>query len=295
MGSRAWCFTANNPEALLDCDVQGVRYCIYQLEIGESGTEHFQGYLELHKPQRIGWVQEHILGLETAHLERRMGTPEEAIRYCSKEDSRIEGPWEYGKRPRGQGSRSDLMQVKELLDNNNPMSVIADLHFGSFIRYNRGFAEYLSLKGCRRQWQTECILLIGPTGGGKTTWLSNMCPGAYWKQPSTHWWDGYQGEEVVILDEYSGWLPYSDLLRLLDGSPLQVQRKGAQSNFLAKWVFIVSNKPINRWYKEDVFFRHSGEALLRRITRVMYFDRDHSIVQFNSYAEFEKSDEYHYL
>jgi len=49
--ARFWCFTLNNPDGNLDVDlaIPAVRYAVWQLEVGEEGTEHFQGYLELEK------------------------------------------------------------------------------------------------------------------------------------------------------------------------------------------------------------------------------------------------------
>lgn len=44
--ARNWFFTLNNPEFALDTifeDNPAINYATWQLEIGESGTEHFQG------------------------------------------------------------------------------------------------------------------------------------------------------------------------------------------------------------------------------------------------------------
>ena len=49
--TRAWCFTLNNPvrdepvPATEDPKQWGASYLVYQLEKGESGTPHYQGYL----------------------------------------------------------------------------------------------------------------------------------------------------------------------------------------------------------------------------------------------------------
>lgn len=40
----------------------------------------------------------------------------------------------------------------------------------------------------------------GPTGTGKTRGVRARFPDAYLKS-NTKWWDGYNGESVVILDE----------------------------------------------------------------------------------------------
>jgi len=47
---RNWCFTLNNPPEDFSLDAKckdfKVRYCIVQLERGDSGTLHLQGYVE---------------------------------------------------------------------------------------------------------------------------------------------------------------------------------------------------------------------------------------------------------
>ena len=112
MTARFWCFTVNNPDGSLDTDLEawlgnGLKYAVYQHEVGEEGTEHFQGYLELDRGQRMSYVKK---WLPTAHLETRRGTQQQAIDYCKKADSRLDGPWEYGTPSEGQGNRSDIVQ-----------------------------------------------------------------------------------------------------------------------------------------------------------------------------------------
>jgi len=106
---------------------------------------------------------------------------------------------------------------------------------------------------------------VGEPGTGKTEWVSKTYPDAYWKQ-STKWWDEYCAHEVVVLDEFKGWLPYNDLLRLMDGTPMTVEKKGSQTSFLAKKVVIISNYPPWTWYKFDEE-RLNFNALKRRLDR----------------------------
>lgn len=47
-------------------------------------------------------------GLGRAHLEPRRGSKSQAIAYCRKVESRIEGPWEHGALGSTAGRRSDL-------------------------------------------------------------------------------------------------------------------------------------------------------------------------------------------
>jgi len=46
MQARCWCFTLNNPEEELAVNEwDGIAYAVWQLEIGEEGTVHYQGYV----------------------------------------------------------------------------------------------------------------------------------------------------------------------------------------------------------------------------------------------------------
>jgi len=77
-------------------DDRGVRYCRWQLEVGAEGVEHIQGYLELYKQQTMVWVHNQLPGMSRAALFVRAGTAQQADAYCSKEDSRVDGPWTFG-------------------------------------------------------------------------------------------------------------------------------------------------------------------------------------------------------
>lgn len=295
---KYWCFTINNPDALLDFEGLPVNYAVYQMEISSTGTNHFQGYLELQSKMRLNTIRNKFPGFETAHLEVRRGTAMEARDYSMKEDTRIDGPWEYGHfDPQYSGRRNDLEAVRLMLDNNNTDKEVADAHFGSWVRYHRSFTVYRSLQSEQRSWRTDATLLIGNPGTGKSYWAEQMCPGAYWKQPGSDWWDDYRGEEVVIMDEFTGWIPYNSLLRVLDAFPLLVQCKGGQISFRSKWVLLTANKLPTTWYSAEVFRKNDIGALLRRITKVLLFQgtpgqEDHRITQFSSYQEFIDSMEY---
>lgn len=73
--ARNWLFTLNNPEGLPDGDEllsSGVTYAVFQEEVGENGTHHLQGYVELERNQALSYVTK-LPGLEGAHFEQRRG------------------------------------------------------------------------------------------------------------------------------------------------------------------------------------------------------------------------------
>lgn len=104
-------FTEANPlaeEGLLDFLMlpEYVKYVVYQLEVGAEGTEHYQGYMELSGKHSFKKLHS-IYGLERAHFETRRGSAAQAITYCTKKDTRVDGPWEWGE-PKEQGKVSLL-------------------------------------------------------------------------------------------------------------------------------------------------------------------------------------------
>lgn len=282
---RNYCFTLNNPTPgeitflhstlpqHTDC-----RFLVFQIESGESGTVHIQGYVEWRKQIRVGTLRR-ISPFQRAHLEARRGTQAQAIAYCKKEESRLEGPYEYGTPAiESQGARKDLEEIKTKIDSGEPIAKIWDEHFGTMVRYNRGINVYKSIVTKPRTWKTEVKVLWGEPGTGKSRWCADTYPYAYWKQRGL-WWDNYDGHEVVVMDDFYGWLPYDTLLRLLDRYPLLVETKGGQVNFVAKIICITSNKLPNEWYPN----MPNWDALKRRIDKFFLFND--TINEYNTYEE----------
>lgn len=198
------------------------------------------------------------------HWETRLGTRDQAIAYCNKNETRLLGPYMDGQLgPSEQGRRSDLETIRRKLNEKRPIKEIADDHFGDFIRYHRGFREYKILCGMsQRTWKTNVVILVGKTGIGKSRYCQENYPNAFWKRKG-EWWDGYDGHESVIIDEFYGWLPIDTMLRIMDRYPLMVDTKGSAVNFEAKTLCITSNITWDKWYtwtNEDV-----KEAFKRRI------------------------------
>jgi len=85
-------FTINNPTQddcpSLDSWTRSA-FIVFQKEVGENGTPHYQGYVEFDRPVRLGHVQRCNV---RAHWEIRKGSHDQAVQYCTKEDTRIEDP-----------------------------------------------------------------------------------------------------------------------------------------------------------------------------------------------------------
>lgn len=295
--SCSFLFTINNPAQPLNFIPLNLafwrnipRYAIYQLEVGENGTPHLQGYIVFNNTVRGSTVKNYF-GCNP-HLEARRGTHTQAKDYCSKEDTRVQGPWTFGDDegiPEGQGQRSDLAAVKRKLDDGCKLSVIADEHFSDYIRYSKGFKEYKRLKSDKRDWVMEIITLIGDTGVGKTHWAYDNYGEDIYSVPSSKksgcYWDDYDGQETVIVDEmYGNRFAWGFLLMLTDKYPFTVPTHGGSMNFNSKRIIFTSNAHPDSWYETMVEKTGMGffdGPLYRRLVRgnscIIRVDKDHSL------------------
>lgn len=90
---KHWFFTLNNPSEkefknFRDSDSSIVPRYVFQLEMGELGTIHLQGYLCFANKKRA-WS---YFPNKRVHWEKVKNIPE-SIRYCQKEETRLQGPW----------------------------------------------------------------------------------------------------------------------------------------------------------------------------------------------------------
>lgn len=138
------------------------------------------------------------------------------------------------------------------------MLTIAEADPALFLRAHRGLQEYANLAAPRRHHQTQCIVYWGPPGSGKTRAAYEFdSKEAYFVSPprdrkSSVWWDGYDGERTVILDDFYGWMQRSMVYRMVDRYPLRFEFKGGSKHFVARTVIFTSNIPIEWWWSMGI-------------------------------------------
>jgi len=269
--SRNVCFTHNHYG---ESDIEAiqtltfVKYGCIGKEVGESGTPHLQGYLHMNKAKALSAVIKNLKKvLGTApHVEICKGSPQANIEYCSKGGDFVE----WGERPK-QGRRMDLEHAAQMVRDGKRMIEIADEHPGTFIRYHKGIRAYKELHDAEKaaDWRdVKCYLLTGPTGCGKTRHAMESAERVYKIQGSDlQWWDGYEGEEVILIDEYANDMKITKLLALLDGYKLRLPVKGGFTYAAWKEVYITTNLKNLHEQAGDEHRR----ALERRITKTVSY------------------------
>lgn len=276
---RNACFTLNNPDEPAASFAQRVRealaptYLVFQLERGENGTPHYQGYIEFDKPKSFSTVHR---ALGRAHLEARRGSAAQASDYCQKADSRVDGPWVFGQLSQ-QGRRSDLADALTALDSGGLLAV-AEQYPASFVKYSSGLAKLDAIKHRfdRREHPPAVALHYGPTRCGKTRLAYDNEPRLVRLQPNLKWFDTYQpGDPAVLFDEFVGRMSHCELTRLLevtDRYPLLLEVKGGFIRFNPVRIYFTSNIHPRDWY--DYTKRETQYAAIqRRFTSVVWWKR----------------------
>lgn len=254
-------FTVNN-YSLVDFDcietlVGKCQFVITGFEVGKEGTPHIQGYAELLKPTRFNTIKKMI---PRAYMAPRKGTQEEAIEYCKKE-----GNWLVFGKQKEQGHRSDLHGAKALALEGG-MRAITDAFDN--VQVFKVAATFLTYNEPERDFVPKVIWLWGKTGTGKSRRAREICDtdDTFTKNQGTKWWDGYDGHDCVIIDDFrDSWWPITYMLALTDRYGFQVECKGGSRQMRAHTMIITSA------YSPADCYRGCGEAidqLLRRITEV---------------------------
>lgn len=265
--SRSWCLTHNNYTTE---DVEYYKqhfktfgYGVIGHEKGERGTPHLQMYFYLKHARNFMSIKKMF---SYAHIEKAKGTPKQASDYCKKDGEYVE----YGELPQEQGKRNDLIEYRNQIMDGEQVDNIIISNPMVYHQYGRTLnrLEELRMRNVYRTEQTEGLWIYGPTGSGKSKKaFEGFNPRTHyvWKYDNG-WNDGYTQQEIVIIDEFRGQIPFSELLRMIDIQPnYYVRRRGKEPiPFTSKKVIITSSLPPDEVYR-NLSQNDSLEQLFRRI------------------------------
>lgn len=258
--TKCWCFT--NYDLFYKWNMKYFSYHTYQIEqCPKTGRRHQQGYFELHKAEDFDGIRDILKS--NMHIEARKGNGDQAIEYCHKSETRVEGPFTHGT-PKQQGKRNDLINIRDRIKNGDDMLDIASDNFNSFLRYSRGFERYRQLLLRPRTQAPKVVVIIGPAGIGKTRFVYDNHKSVYPKNPHNKWWCGYNGQEAILLDECD-WNRFDreELLKLTDRYPYIGETKGGQVHINSPYIYLTSNHDLMEHTLYD-------PSVARRISELKY-------------------------
>lgn len=282
--SRAWMVSIANPK--IPCDAYlnqwladgNIVFGCGQYEKGEGGLLHHQIYIVTKKNEKnkngftLKWLKENVH--TSAHFEKRFGSHDQAVAYCTKEDTRLAGPWTVG-----EWDERHQLTMQERAKGTSKSNETNKRKFADFHQLIRGGATDLELieefpqlymsmtKGVEKarliyaqshpRIQPYVLVLWGATGTGKSHRANEIMAAngggfVFRKGNSGNMWaDGYDPmrHPVVIFDEMDGaFMPYRQLLRVCDKWPLVLDTKGGAINFTPKIIIFTAHKHPKEWY-----------------------------------------------
>lgn len=263
-----------------------VNYVSYQIErCPKTGKLHVQGFIQLSTAVRMQTVKNKI-GNEP-HLEIAKD-PVKAAEYTQKAETRVLGPWEHGKKPLGKGKKSTpvMEEIYKAVKTGTRSTEMFEKNPG-WIAHDRAIKTARhAINECHSDRQRlkslRVIVSYGETDLGKTYSAINYVAqnGDYYKLTAPTqkggklWFDGYEGQKTLIMDDWDGQCCSIAVLKnLLDVYKLQVEIKGGYT--WAEWetVVITSNQHPRNWFLN---FDGSDNSMIvrplaRRITEIRHY------------------------
>ncbi len=159
-----------------------IKYGVLGKEIGESGTPHLQGYLQLNGKQTIRAFQKKLIkvGVKCTILAAK-GSLEQNETYCSKDGDTTE--WGVKK---ASGKRNDLANVRDMIRGGATDEEIIEDHPGDWFRYNKSFDKYRKIVKAEKmkkellkemtganlkEWQDEAVTSLLDQDDRKVLWI----------------------------------------------------------------------------------------------------------------------------
>jgi len=257
---RRWIFTCNNyTEADLDYFATiHVRFIIYGKEIAPTtGTPHLQGFVVLNSAKTVSATRKF---LRRCRIDVARGSVASNITYCSKSGDCVQrgdppsDPAEIGRAEIDRwNSAWDSAKRGELEE------IPADIRIRSYTTLKRIHQDYMPPV---EPLVSVCGLWIfGESGAGKTRAVLREFPTAFIK-PRNNWWDGYQEEEVVLIDDIDKFdvALGGKLKHWGDFAPFIAEIKGGSRRIRPRLVIVTSQYVIGDIWKD----RETQEALGRR-------------------------------
>lgn len=273
---RGWVATIwnieNTPEFyqdIVDREVNGVTYIAYGLETCPStGRSHHQAFFYTKHQRSTGERSLKKLGAmwgpKHCYIKMMRGTFTQNQAYCAKAGEYTE----IGVKP-AMGRRVDLDEMKDQIMSGE--TTVTDILVEDPMQYHMYGRTMEKLQGIAnrrvsRSWMTRGYWLYGDPGSGKShaAAVGETIETHYRWPDDGRWWDDYNGQEIVIFDDFRPTqMNFAQMLRLIDRYPMTVPRRGTcPVPFLARTVIITCTRHPEYAYggvDEDI------RQLLRRI------------------------------
>lgn len=238
---------------------------------------HIQGYIKFANAIERGSAAKL---LNNAHLQTPYKCFLANFRYCTKEDNwtefgtrpaENERPISDKKRKRDEDAQS-FATAKALAKEGRLDEIDPELMIKHFMTLSKLKLWYLRNRklDCLPSDHIVGVWYYGKTGTGKSHAAREDYPGAYIKIPDNKWWDNYEDQDNVILDDVARlqahWLG-AKLKQWVDRYPVMVEVKGGSMMIRPRQIIVTSNYHPNELWEGDP---QVLEPIMRRF-KVVHF------------------------
>lgn len=299
--SRKYLLTINNPvdhgytheqiRSILS-EFPGLQYWCMCDEIGEQGTQHTHIYMVSANGIMFDTMCGKFYG---AHIDKANGSNQQNRDYVRKE-----GKWkddakhdtslpdtfeEWGELPpdrthKESQSEQIVQMIRDGMSNAEILTAIPTAY--NKLTYIEQARQTLLHEENKSKFRTlNVTYLWGDTGAGKTRSVMEKYgyPCVYQVTNYDHPFDGYQGQDVIIFEEFRSSLKIEDMLKYLDGYPLMLPCRYADKVACYTKVYIISNYSLEKQYpniQQDN--PRTWSAFCRRIHNVEFMANDFAIL-----------------
>lgn len=290
---RNYALTFFTEPELLEGETGPLVYLIYGKEMcPKTESVHWQGYAQFNKAMTYGQIKK-LFKDNTIHIEieHEYSTPQRNVDYCSKGSMSSElfksltnprDHEDFGKDAeiiewgelKVQGKRNDIHEIKEKVKDGMNMREIIEttekLNYQN-IKCAELLMAYLQIP---RKLINGLMVIwcYGETGSGKSHYASQNYPDAY-SPVSAKWWDGYDGQKSVVIDDIRDDYSYRQLLRMTDVYSYKVERKGSSVEVQFETIIFTCPWHPREFLKKYYSANDKYEQFIRRITKVIEFER----------------------
>lgn len=293
--SRKWIFTCNNPqkngwsiEKIVEMleKWEAIKYWCIGEEVGvENKVPHIHFFILGNAPIRHTTLENKFHGINRQVANGTIRQNREYVfkegKYLNTEKGKLhnyESNQESGEPPeeKGKGHRTDLHELYNLIKEGKTDYEIMEI----CPEYMQQFEKIDKVRQAVRSdmyadmWRDlEVTYIWGATGAGKTRHVMDTYGyrNVYRVTDYYHPFDSYKGQDVVVFEEFRSCLMIGDMLKYLDGYPVELPARYNNKVACFTKVFIVTNIDIRNQYpfiqKEEP---ETYKAFLRRIKQVWF-------------------------
>lgn len=269
---RSFVGTFNNPSPedyryYRELPLEQISWLVIGDEKGESGTPHLQMACRFNKQTSLSLARK-IFGRDKAHVEVMKGTCEQSYVYCSKEKLLMER----GPRPAdpGKEAKSKLDGMIIAIKEGQCDRTIFEMNPAMYLRYRSSIGAAKALyAGTIKRNPLSVFWYWGETGAGKSYRAEQEAAEdgrRLYRQNGSSWWDGYDGDELVVIDDLEETVRFRDLLKILDVYNILVPTKGSHTWLKCEKIWVTASYPPE---KID-----QGGQIARRCTKVVHMKKD---------------------